>query len=235
MAVSVPNAGAIVGQVKLSRSGICHTADSPYYNKTKTFTGYSTLRDCLKHGRLPKGYRSAAVNPRSANITPPAISGKRYNREYFGAWIDADNDCQNTRHELLAQLSTTRPTYTRSRCRVIHGRWLDPYTNKTFLEATDLDIDHLVPLKWGWDHGARSWSARKRQAFANDPRNLFAVQASVNREKGAQGPLNWLPPNPKFWCEYVLRFERIMALYQLRFSQAEMHRFIRLKNGVCQS
>jgi hypothetical protein len=29
----------------------------------------------------------------------------------------------------------------------------------------------------------------KREQFANDPVNLFAVEARVNRQKGAKGPL----------------------------------------------
>ena len=27
----------------------------------------------------------------------------RYNRDLFGGWSDADQDCQNTRHELLQE------------------------------------------------------------------------------------------------------------------------------------
>jgi hypothetical protein len=42
-------------EVKKSKTGICHTSTSPYYNKTKHFTPYKTLDECLKSGgRLPK-------------------------------------------------------------------------------------------------------------------------------------------------------------------------------------
>ena len=41
------------------------------------------------------------------------------------------------------------------RCTVSRGRWLAPYTGKFFFEASDVDIDHLVPLKWAWDQGAK--------------------------------------------------------------------------------
>ena len=41
--------------VKKSKSGICHTPGSSYYNQTKNFTPYKTLDECLKSGgRLPK-------------------------------------------------------------------------------------------------------------------------------------------------------------------------------------
>lgn len=43
------------GVVKKSRSGICHAPDSTYYARTKNFTPFKTLDECLKSGgRLPK-------------------------------------------------------------------------------------------------------------------------------------------------------------------------------------
>lgn len=39
---------------KLSRSGICHAPGSTYYSRTKYFTPYNTLEECLRVGRLPK-------------------------------------------------------------------------------------------------------------------------------------------------------------------------------------
>jgi hypothetical protein len=41
--------------VKMSKSKICHTPNSSYYAKTKNFTPYATLKECLDAGgRLPK-------------------------------------------------------------------------------------------------------------------------------------------------------------------------------------
>jgi hypothetical protein len=43
--------------VKMSKSEICHATDSSYYKRTKNFTAYETLEDCLEAGgRLPKNY-----------------------------------------------------------------------------------------------------------------------------------------------------------------------------------
>lgn len=39
---------------KLSKSGICHAPGSTYYSRTKYFTPYNTLEECLQVGRLPK-------------------------------------------------------------------------------------------------------------------------------------------------------------------------------------
>ena len=41
--------------VKMSKTGICHAPHSTYYEKTKSFTPYKTMKECLDAGgRLPK-------------------------------------------------------------------------------------------------------------------------------------------------------------------------------------
>ena len=48
--------------VKKSNSEICHATDSSYYKRTKNFTAYETLEDCLASSdkaRLPKNYTPA--------------------------------------------------------------------------------------------------------------------------------------------------------------------------------
>jgi len=43
--------------VKMSKSEICHAVDSSYYNRTKNFTSFETLNECIDAGgRLPKNY-----------------------------------------------------------------------------------------------------------------------------------------------------------------------------------
>ncbi|WP_227520150.1 DUF1524 domain-containing protein [Marinobacter sp. LV10R510-11A] len=41
-----------------------------------------------------------------------------------------------------------------------------------------------------WERGANEWSREKREEFANDLRNLWPVEASLNRSKGAKDPMN---------------------------------------------
>ena len=144
-----------------------------------------------------------------------------YHRSSFGGWSDTDGDCQNMRHELLQDLSTAVVNFSQNNCRVTRGRWLDPYTGKIFFESHYLDIDHLVPLKYSWNRGAYDWTSAKRSQFANDPINLFAVSKSVNRQKLAFGPTRWLPPNTRFRCQYILRFQRVIKKYALTQSANE--------------
>ncbi|MEL0621772.1 HNH endonuclease family protein [Marinomonas arenicola] len=142
--------------------------------------------------------------------------GAKYKRSEFGSgWADVDRDCQNTRQELLISMSTVPVQFkTGKQCRVIYGRWISMYSGKVFLDASKLDIDHIVPLKWAWDHGANKWSKEKRRQFANDPINLVAVEARLNRQKGAKGLDEWLPP--KNVEQYKARFKRVLIKYGLK-------------------
>jgi hypothetical protein len=156
-----------------------------------------------------------------------------YDRGEFGRWIDRDSDCLNTRHELLAALSTGPLLYSDNGCRVLHGRWIDPYTGNLFRDASDLDVDHLVPLHWAWQRGAWSWTREHRVAFANDPINLIAVDDGTNRSKGASGPLDWLPPNDAYHCQYILRFWRVSRMYNLEIGADEQMALAEQREKIC--
>jgi hypothetical protein len=141
------------------------------------------------------------------------VSG--YDRKEFGSWIDVDGDCQNTRHEVLIMQSIVSPSLSNSGCSVTAGQWDDPYSGKRISDPKKLDIDHVVPLKWAYESGAAQWSADKKRAFANDFSNLIAVSSSLNRQKGADSPFDWMPPNPAYRCDYVIRFYKIARQYDL--------------------
>ena len=157
----------------------------------------------------------------------------RYDRDLFGGWSDIDHDCQNTRHELLQEFSIVEVIFSANTCRVLRGQWLDTYTDKTFLESTLVDIDHLVPLKYAWDRGSYKWSDSERTQFSNDPVNLFVVQKSVNRKKAAFGPSKWLPPNVEFRCEYIQMFQHIINKYGLNQSAAELRLIKQVQQQYC--
>ena len=170
-------------------------------------------------------------------LTLPSLSNAEnipaYDRGLFGSWKDFDNDCQNTRHELLQTLSLDEFTLTDKTCRVLTGLWLDPYTNMYFSKSSDLDIDHLVPLKYAWTRGAYNWPKSKRVKFSNDESNLFAVKKSVNRQKSAMGPAMWLPPSDNFKCEYIKLFQEIVAKYDLRQADDELSQINRIMDKFC--
>ncbi|ELU44366.1 hypothetical protein AG1IA_01604 [Rhizoctonia solani AG-1 IA] len=54
------------------------------------------------------------------------------------------------------------------------------YDGRSFTSATSLDIDHIVPLKEGWQAGAYNWTAKRREEFANDLIRPQLVAVSVS-------------------------------------------------------
>ena len=129
-----------------------------------------------------------------------------YDRKAWKHWIDADRDCQNTRHEVLIEESLTPVMFkTDKGCRVISGSWLGSYSGDVFTDASKLDIDHLVPLKEAHQSGGYAWDAARRRDYANDlsDNTLIAVDRGLNRQKGAGDPSEWLPPNQAYQTEYA--------------------------------
>jgi hypothetical protein len=57
LGASLAEASETTPPVKMSNSEICHAIDSSYYKRTKNYTAYDTLDECLEAGgRLPKNY-----------------------------------------------------------------------------------------------------------------------------------------------------------------------------------
>lgn len=142
-----------------------------------------------------------------------------YTREAFGsAWKDVNgNDC-DTRNDILAR-DLTSLTWGSDRCTILSGVLdPDPYT-ATRIQFTRgaslIDIDHVVALGNAWVTGAFRWAAVKREAIANDPLNLLAVQASANRQKSDADAATWLPSNKAYRCAYVARQIAVKAKYGL--------------------
>lgn len=147
----------------------------------------------------------------------------KYNRDsLFGYWIDEDKDCQNTRAEILIARSARPVTFTTtSKCTVDSGEWIDPYTGNVHYTASELQIDHIVPLADAWRSGAWSWSKQERVAFANDTMHLVAVESAVNLQKSDQGPEDWMPPNSNVWAFYATQWIRSKNRYGLSARPSE--------------
>ncbi|MEQ5808931.1 HNH endonuclease [Alteromonas sp. NFXS44] len=220
--------------VKLSSSGICHDASSSSYERTKSFTPFSSLKNCLKAGgRLPKSQSSQYDKAETEAIEENRNFVSLYDRNDWPHWIDEDKDCQNTRHELLIATSKTRVTFkTDKGCLVISGSWYDPYSGRVIVDASALDLDHIVPLRFAHGHGGNVWTREKRQAFANDYDNLVFVDASLNRQKGAKGPDEWLPPNHRYRCTYIDSFMTVIEKYKLHLVPSET-RIINKMQSAC--
>ena len=156
----------------------------------------------------------------------------KYNREEWNSWIDEDGDCQNTRHEVLQLESYVNVIFTNtSKCYVQSGRWFDPYNGEFVYFASDLDIDHFVPLYNVHNSGGWQWSEAKKTKFANnidDPDILIAVLSTTNRDKSASSPDQWKPENEKYWCEYAYDWIRIKYEWGLTATQSEWSALINM-------
>ncbi|WP_020405151.1 HNH endonuclease [Hahella ganghwensis] len=151
-----------------------------------------------------------------------------YRREDWKHWSDLDRDCMNTRHKILKMLTKAPVTLSDNGCNVSTGTWNDPYSGKIYHQASDLDIDHVIPLKWANDHGGYVWSSQQKEVYANDPDNLLAVDDSLNQQKGAKGPDEWMPPNHQYRCEYTVQWTKILNKYpDLKMTSKEKRIFAR--------
>ncbi|WP_431902468.1 HNH endonuclease family protein [Micromonospora chalcea] len=162
----------------------------------------------------------AAVNAQPASATPPGIPSRAtaqsqlnaltvaaqgsmagYSRDLFPHWITITGAC-NTREQVLKRDGTS--VVVDSSCAATSGRWYSPYDGATWYAASDVDIDHVVPLAEAWRSGANSWTTSRRQSFANDLTRpqLIAVTDNVNQAKGDQDPSTWQPPLTSYRCTY---------------------------------
>ena len=149
-----------------------------------------------------------------------------YDRADWGDWIDADDNCRNTRHEVLAEESVEPVSYRTDRqCRVASGRWIGPYTGQTFIDPSSLDVDHVVPLANAHRSGAWDWDRDRKREYYNDLSNsghLAVVERTVNREKGSHGPESWKPLNEAHWCEYAMNWISVKNKWDLTATASEI-------------
>ena len=155
-----------------------------------------------------------------------------YSRAQFPHWSDLDRNGCDSRNEILKRDLTQIVFKVGTKdCKVLSGVLQDPFSNKvlTFTTAKSVvDIDHLVALSNAWQTGAAYFDKNIRTQIANDPINLLAVDAKLNRQKGDGDAATWLPPNKSFRCEYVSRQVAVKAKYSLWVTDAEKAAIVRV-------
>ena len=137
-----------------------------------------------------------------------------YDRDHFAGWIDSDEDCVDTRHEIL-QAEAASFSMNAEGCAVASGEWFDLYTNRTFTDPRDLDVDHVVALADAWVSGAWAWADELLDRFANDFGNLNAIAAGENRSKSARGPAGYSPSAPAAACDYLVQYATVKIRWSL--------------------
>jgi len=177
----------------------------------------------------PTDAAAAATARRQLAALP--VKGKApatgYDREArFGtAWLDVDHNGCDTRNDVLARDLTDIER--KGPCTVLRGTLVSPYTgdrvdfvrgNKT---STLVQIDHVVALENAWRTGGQQLSQEQREALANDPTNLFAVDGHSNAQKRSGDAATWLPADTGFRCTYVEHQITVKTAYRLWVAPAE--------------
>ena len=171
----------------------------------------------------------AAANDALTALNQLEVKGRAaktgYSRAQFPHWSDADRNGCDARNDTLKR-DLTDITYkvgTRD-CKVVGGQLLDPFSGKSITFSStksNIDIDHLVALSNAWQTGAAYFDKAKRTQIANDPLNLLAVDAKLNRQKGDGDAATWLPPAKSFRCEYVAAQIAVKVKYSLWLTAPE--------------
>ncbi|UVS78961.1 HNH endonuclease family protein [Actinokineospora sp. UTMC 2448] len=183
---------------------------------------------------------ATAPEPQPASEPPPALvdlgeprpedTGAHYRRADWGDWdYDPASKC-NTRERVLARDgrglkvdAQCRPACPKGDC------WTSPYDGVAVDDASDLQIDHIVPLAEANRSGARRWTKDERETFYNDQDNLVAVTARSNQSKGDDDPGRWRPVRGH-WCDYATRYVTIKARYRLSVDPVEHAELARMLN-----
>lgn len=150
-----------------------------------------------------------------------------YNRKtQFGMWIKdrTDGTCMDTRGKVLVRDSKSTVTYRPNGCTVASGDWDDPYSGKHFVSASDIQIDHFVPLKNAYMTGGFEWDQKRRCLYANYMGNefhLLSVSGRENLKKSDSSPSQYMPSNHQYACVYLKQWLQVKAIWNLRITPKE--------------
>ncbi len=127
----------------------------------------------------------------------------------------------DVREELLKRDGTN--VKVNAECAAVSGSWRSPYDGKTWTTASDVDVDHVVPLAHAWVSGAKSWDQATRERFANDltQPQLRPVTDNLNQDKGDKAPDQWKPPLVSYWCTYATDWVMVKHAYALTITVPE--------------
>lgn len=171
---------------------------------------------------LPPNIPSKSVIQSELNGLTVAAEGSMtgYDRDKFPHWVTISGNC-NARETVLKR--DADEVTVGSDCYPTSGRWYSQWDGVVETSASDIHIDHQVPLAEAWRSGASSWSTDRREDFANDVTGteLIAVTASVNMSKSDRDPAEWKPPRTGAYCLYAKMWIHSKHQWNLRLQSAE--------------
>lgn len=207
---------AVAGLCVLVLTGVIELEDEPQAAPTAE----ATKPPVTKPVKPPTGVTVTSFRKGSRYLKVAPEDRQSYLRSYFGkGWADADNNCRDTRQEVLARESLVPVT---KGCKIFRGKWRSYYDNKTWTKSFEVQIDHLVPLAEAWDSGAYQWDLATRIRFANDleeKRGLVPTTTSLNYDKVADDPQWYIPKVNK--CKYIASWIAVKGRWNMTVDQRE--------------
>ena len=97
-----------------------------------------------RRGNLPTPIAvSTAMSYLSELTVASEVNNPAYDRDYFKTWIAISGNCDTREYVLKRDAYNVE---TASDCSATSGSWYSDYDGATWTSASDVDIDHIVPL-----------------------------------------------------------------------------------------
>jgi hypothetical protein len=183
---------------------------------------------------VPESARSLTQPQMVPEAPPPEVVGKEldtltveaphslkgYSRDKFEHWA-IENHWPKTQQVVIRRDAKAVGLDTQPQ--QASPQWHSPYDDRILTAASQVDVDHVVPLANAWRSGADKWSPALRHKFANDlsSTQLVAVSVVANRTKGDQSPDQWVPPNIAYHCVYSRAWTHVKFIYGLSVTAKE--------------
>ncbi|MFJ8694172.1 HNH endonuclease [Streptomyces roseolilacinus] len=153
----------------------------------------------------------------------------------WNSGLDPDDGC-DTRAEVLLAEAVEAPAVGIG-CTLTGGAWMSYYDGQRVDGPDRLDVVHTVPPAEAWDSGARTWTAARHEAYANDQgaeASLVAVTARSGRTRADQDPTHWLPPAQDRYCRYLSEWIGTKLRWDLTVDKAELETLKTFADGPCE-
>lgn len=99
--------------------------------------------------------------------------------------------------------------------------------------SKDFIVDHVVPLEYAWQSGSSNLTSMEKTNFANDKANMMLTTKKINKDKGTESIVGWLPPEGSIGrCDYLDRYGHIKAKYNLNVTEKEFN-LLKKEYGKC--
>ena len=134
-----------------------------------------------------------ASNQHELLVVAPQGPQTGYTRDLFPHWSPQSGAC-NTREVVLKRDGID--VVQDSGCAAVSGTWFSPYDGATWSLASDLDIDHVVPLSNAWK--VRTYYSDRRN-WSQGIHTEYVVWGSIMERRWEGSVCQW-PHPPSTYC-----------------------------------